>query len=525
MAQSTGKITLYFDDEEVEAFAIKGSQKQILAEEYRDSDYHELLFKEGKENIAFYFRKEKHTFRVPTKIINFYKNNDFDGLKTLYDKQKSEQMILDIKNHEDLLNLIKSQQEKIDKLLNISNEIPKFEDNSDVMEFLKLYEITCKNYNWEKDEQKIFGLQAHLKKTPLKWYNAKIIDEDPYIWEDWKKDFIECFGGNSILEETQQTEIFLTSSSPVDTNENELFNEPEISINEMWSTSRGNDIIQNDSDVYTINSEPLLEIGVFNSNLQEAENISTSSDPVDVFPFTETSSTEQNCFPDISVVTMDAVELKDNSSLMVPSDEIQIDNDGGQDLEGLQSRNDGDIERGEEEKIKVEIKEEEESAYVSVAEDYTGSVPREESTDASVVEILGKTIPRFTTTISIPGSRLFAKSTDQAGENYSFEMQENKEALNINSKEYRFRNYITSPSIRRQERLTKPTKKLSLVARTCWKFYDKRSFERFKYGIKAKDFEKEFYFWNGDLQLTTPGNDTGQDFNTTRYHPSGFPDG
>ena len=61
-------------------------------------------------------------------------------------------MILDIKNHEDLLNLIKSQQEKIDKLLNISNEIPIFEDNSDAIEFLKLYEIACKNYNWEKDE-------------------------------------------------------------------------------------------------------------------------------------------------------------------------------------------------------------------------------------------------------------------------------------------------------------------------------------------------------------------------------------
>jgi len=211
MAQSTGRITLYFEDEEVTGFCLNGGKKQELPEDFWDPDVHNPVFKCGKQNKNFYLLKEKFRFsKVPQNILNFYKSNNLEGLLEFSKNNRSQQNMEmtntdNMGNNDALLEIIKTLQNQISGLLeNKNNQMPKIDmpnftgNSSDPKSWMHLYELMCKNNNCDQDKLKILGMQPHLTNTAKSWFNDRILEEKPFNWEEWKIDFIHSFCENPI---------------------------------------------------------------------------------------------------------------------------------------------------------------------------------------------------------------------------------------------------------------------------------------------------------------------------------------
>ncbi|UYV60697.1 hypothetical protein LAZ67_1001957 [Cordylochernes scorpioides] len=149
---------------------------------------------------------------VPTGLIQWYANGEFDKIKLIkQDLQEEETDLADStmessrSTMESILRTMANQQRLMtDFLLTNKSEIrvgrPVKMDvatfdgrNVDPKIWIKVYENICGNNGWVGDEARINGMRSYLTGSALLWFDNKYQDEEEYCWKDWKQEFIGSF--------------------------------------------------------------------------------------------------------------------------------------------------------------------------------------------------------------------------------------------------------------------------------------------------------------------------------------------
>ncbi|UYV63094.1 hypothetical protein LAZ67_2003108, partial [Cordylochernes scorpioides] len=213
MAQSTGSLVLYFRDDKVIGFGLHSGEEIIdIPEEYQSPECHERTFRYGKKPMAFYLKKDSNRFvGVPTGLIQWYANGEFDKIKLIKQDMQEEETDLADSTMESILRTMANQQRLMtDFLLTNKSEIrvdrPVKMDvatfdgrNVDPKIWIKIYENICENNGWARDKARINGMRSYLTGSALLWFDNKYQDKEEYCWKDWKQEFIGSFNENPIV--------------------------------------------------------------------------------------------------------------------------------------------------------------------------------------------------------------------------------------------------------------------------------------------------------------------------------------
>ncbi|UYV66974.1 hypothetical protein LAZ67_4003506 [Cordylochernes scorpioides] len=220
MAQPTGSIDLYFRDEKVIGFGFHSGEAIIdIPEEYQSPEHHERTFKYGKKPMAFYLKNNSNRFvGVPTGLIQWYADGEFDKLKLIKQDMQDEETDLADEDKElsdstieSLIRTMADQQRLMtDFLLKnksditvgrpVKMDVATFDGrNADPKIWIKVYENICGNNGWVGDEARINRMRSYLTGSALLWFDNKFQDEEEYCWKDWKQEFICSFNENPIV--------------------------------------------------------------------------------------------------------------------------------------------------------------------------------------------------------------------------------------------------------------------------------------------------------------------------------------